>query len=119
MCSKCTIQDVGTNRENQQVNVIFSFSPLGEKIVYKEGVAVVPTNPQWTGLHTFAWLVGLNPLKHSFKTCSVCLQISELMEDIHHSHVCTVKSIDVVYKSNVSWGICQPSMFSKTCLFLG
>ncbi len=99
--------------------MIFSFSPLGEKIVYKEGVAVVPTNPQWTGLHTFAWLVGLNPLKHSFKTYSVCLQISELMEEIHHSQVCTVKSIDVVYKSNVSWGICQPSMFSKTCLFLG
>ncbi len=119
MCSKCTIQDVGTNHENQQVNVIFSFSPLGEKIVYKEGVAVVLINPQWIGLHTFAWLVGLNLLKHSFKTCSVCLQISELMEDIHHSHVCTVKSIDVVYKSNVSWGICQPSMFSKTCLFLG
>ncbi len=61
--------------------MIFSFSPLGEKIVYKEGVAVVPTNPQWTGLHIFAWLVGLNPLKHSFKTCSVCLQISELMEE--------------------------------------
>jgi hypothetical protein len=46
--------------EIQQVNVIFSFSPLGEKIVYKEWVAVVPTNPQWRGLHTFAWLVGLN-----------------------------------------------------------
>ncbi|CAM6019418.1 unnamed protein product [Sphagnum balticum] len=45
-------------------------------------------------------------------------KISELMEEIHHSQVCTVKSIDVVYKSNVSWGICQPSMFSKTCLFL-
>ncbi len=41
------------------------------------------------------------------------------MEEIHHSQVCTVKSIDVVYKSNVNWGICQPSMFSKTCLFLG
>jgi hypothetical protein len=68
-------------------------------------------------MHTFAWLVGLNPVKHSLKTCFVCLQISVLMEEIHHSHVCTVKSIDVVYKSNVSWGICQPSMFSKTFLF--
>ncbi len=58
--SKCTTQDAGMHCENQQVNVIFSFSPLGEKIVYKEWFAVVPTNPQWRGLHTFAWLVGLN-----------------------------------------------------------
>jgi hypothetical protein len=56
------------NHENQQVNVIFSFSPLGEKIVYKKGVAIVPTNPQWTSLHTFAWLVGLNPLNDALPT---------------------------------------------------